>query len=170
MGAISRDNIQHILHTDFTHSASGSQTCLFWEIEISAGAAFLALLSLVSAPVQMKTYCIVTKLYSLVLSFTIKLFQRIHYLSLFLQGLPFMTHIFSHIWTKSQGGLLPLRMVCSTVFLYGREHVYHKLTVCENDLTCIYTVESGYQVHIVISAHSLLGAYRLLDKICLDLR
>ena len=118
----------------------------------------------------MKTYYVVTKLHSLVLSFTIKMFQRIHYLSLFLQGLPFMSDIFSHIWTKSQEGFLPLRMVCLTVFLYGREHVYHKLTVCENDLimTCIYTVELGYQVHIVISAHSLLGAYRLLDKICLD--
>jgi len=34
----------------------------------------------------------------------------------------------------------------------------------------VYTVELGYQVHIVISAHSLLGTYRLLDKICLDPR
>ena len=53
-----------------------------------------------------------------------------------------MPNVFSHIWTKSQGGLLPLRMVCLSLLVWQGtctlHFVYRELTVYVKTMVVVH--------------------------------
>ena len=139
-----KTTIQHLkhlthLHTNLTHSASGSQSFLF-----------LTSHRLPSTLVKMSIYCNVTELHSLIFLFTTTRCFRdpfITWAHFSKASIPFMSNI-CHWWRWKRTKLLPLKMVRLRVFLCCREHVHSTLIIASLQYAWkqsnIYTTRHSY--------------------------